>query len=116
MEAAQGPKKAKYVKKSGAKKDGKCQFIASLITGENKGKHTARQVAQMVVEKFPESGLGKAEVFDKALRLCRAVPQHLKVKGIAREYASEVEARKAEKNTEKLAKEINAAHAEKEKA
>jgi hypothetical protein len=66
------PKKKNGKKSTGPAEGTKGQFIESLIDGKN----TAREIADKVVEKFPDKKLGVKAAYEKALRLVRATPAH----------------------------------------
>ena len=61
----------------------KTKFIRDLLISRG-GELTAREIAQMVVDKFGGD-------FEKALSFTRAVPYHLKQKGIIVKYKKESE-------------------------
>jgi len=65
----------------------KTKFITELLTKEP-GKFTAKEIATMVVEKFGGD-------FEKAISFTRAVPWHLKQKGINVKYKKESEVEEA---------------------
>jgi hypothetical protein len=72
-------------------------FIASLMCNDNINKYTVSQIAEMVLQKFPNEELRKksCNITDdetaKTKAYIRAVPYHLNKKGIAHGYASEIE-------------------------
>ena len=61
----------------------KTKFITDLLV-ESNGKYTAKEIAQMVVDKFGGD-------FEKAISFTRAVPWHLKQKNIIVKYKKESE-------------------------